>query len=70
MDIVTWKHMLEQRTEYTWEHLYGPADGGLWYVVEGKGSVSLRTGPFKTKEDARRWFRDELDVELLPKDGD
>lgn len=41
--------------------VYGYLDGE-GYVVEEGGS--LRTGPFKSWEDAVRWYRRELDLDL------
>jgi len=40
-----------------WEH----TESG-WWVVEQNGM--LRTGPFSSKERARRWFEMELEIKL------
>jgi hypothetical protein len=63
---MTWTHQLEKRTEgveWRWEHI----KGGWHYVVEKQGN--LRTGPFITKEKAIEWYRRELDVELVTREG-
>ncbi len=46
------------RTMVGWE----PTEGGKFYVVEYSGM--LKTGPFRTKEGAHAWFRNELDREI------
>jgi len=42
----------------TWEK----TANGWWYVVEHDGQ--LKTGPFPTKEKARKWFKQELGIEI------
>jgi hypothetical protein len=44
-------------TGYRWEET---SEG--WLVVERGGQ--LATGPFYSKEKAREWFKDNLDIEL------
>ncbi len=46
------------RTTVGWE----PTENGKFYVVEYGGM--LKTGPFRTKEGAQDWFRNELDREI------
>jgi len=46
------------KTIVGWE----PTENGKFYVVEYGGM--LKTGPFKTKEGAQDWFRNELDREI------
>lgn len=46
--------------ELIWEH----TEEG-WFVVEHEGQ--LTTGPFESKETARRFFLEELDI-TLPED--
>jgi hypothetical protein len=43
--------------EWTWEQ----TEHG-WYVVEHGGM--LKTGSFESKEAARQWFKEELEIEL------
>ena len=62
---MTWTHQLEKRTEsveWHWKRI-----NGWHYVVECDGV--RRTGPFITKEKAIEWYRRELDVELVTKEG-